>query len=40
MQELKERLDRLGFAYMVCPRNMKKADLKEMLRIKKELDKK
>jgi hypothetical protein len=39
MKELKDRLERLGFAYMVCPRSMKKTILKEMLKIKKELDK-
>jgi hypothetical protein len=38
MKELKDRLDRLGFAYMVCPRNMKKTILKEMLKLKKEIE--
>jgi hypothetical protein len=39
MKELKDRLERLGFAYMVCPRNAKKIILKEMLKIKQKLEK-
>jgi hypothetical protein len=31
----KDRLERLGFAYMVCPKNAKKIILKEMLKLKK-----
>jgi hypothetical protein len=39
MKELKDRLERLSFAYMICPKNVKKIILKEMLKIKQKLEK-